>query len=127
VTRQSAQLRKERGRAAEELAAAYLASQGLALLARNVRCKGGEIDLVCKDGATLVVVEVRQRARRDFGDALASVTPGKQRKIICATRFLLHTCPKWRDCLVRFDVIGVQGLPERTHEIAWIKDAFRAA
>jgi putative endonuclease len=122
----SAELRRLRGNAAEELAAAYLKSQGLELLARNVRCKGGEIDLVCRDGAVLVVVEVRQRTRREFGGALASVTHQKQRKIIRATRFLLRTCPEWGACLLRFDVVGVQGLPDRGHELAWVKDAFRA-
>jgi putative endonuclease len=113
------------GRAAEDLAAAYLASQGLALLARNVRCKAGELDLVFRDGAILVVVEVRQRARRDFGGALASVTAGKRRRIIRATRYLLLTHPGWSGSRLRFDVVGVDGTPERPLELHWIKDAFR--
>ena len=120
-------LRRQRGNAAEQLAAAYLETQGLAVLARNVRCKAGELDLVCRDGDILVVVEVRQRARRDFGGALASVTREKQRKIIRATRHVLQITRQWRDHRVRFDVIGVQGLPDRAHELAWVKDAFRAA
>jgi putative endonuclease len=123
----SGELRRLRGIAAERLAADYLASRGLELLARNVRCKGGEIDLVCRDGDVLVVVEVRQRRRRDFGGALASVTWCKQRKIIRAARYLLQTSPQWRDRRVRFDVVAVQGLPDRAHEVEWVKDAFRAA
>jgi putative endonuclease len=91
-----------------------------------VRCKSGEIDLVCREGPTLVLVEVRQRARSDFGGALASVAGSKRRKIIRAARFLLHTRPAWRSCLVRFDVVGIQGLPHGEHEIEWVKDAFRA-
>jgi len=121
------QLRRQRGEAAEALAAEYLSARGLEVLARNVRCKGGELDLLCRDGEVLVVVEVRQRSRHDYGGALASVTWRKRRKIIRATRFLLATAPQWRDCLLRFDVIGLQGLPDRASELEWVKDAFRAA
>jgi putative endonuclease len=121
------QLRRQRGDAAEALAAEYLSARGLEVLARNVRCKGGELDLLCRDGEVLVVVEVRQRSRHDYGGALASVTWRKQRKIIRATRFLLNTAPQWRNRLLRFDVIGLKGLPDRAPEFEWIKDAFRAA
>jgi putative endonuclease len=119
-------LSQRNGQCAEDLAALYLAARGLELLARNVRCKAGEIDLVCREGTTLVVVEVRQRVRCDFGGALASVGHLKRRKLIRAARFLLHTCPVWRRCIVRFDVVAVQGDPRGPHEIAWVKDAFRA-
>ena len=121
-----AELRRLQGGAAEQLAARYLEAQGLKLLARNVRCKAGEIDLVCGDGKYLVVVEVRQRTRRDFGGALGSVTPRKQRKIIRATRFLLQAFPRWRAYPLRFDVVAVQGPPSGVYDLEWIKDAFRA-
>jgi putative endonuclease len=121
------QLRRQRGRDAEALAAEYLSARGLEVLARNIRCKGGELDLLCRDGEVLVVVEVRQRSRHDYGGALASVTWRKRRKIIRATRYLLKTSPRWRNALLRFDVIGLQGLPERAPELEWVKDAFRAA
>lgn len=120
-------MRRQRGDAAEALAAEYLSARGLEVLARNVRCKGGELDLLCRDGEVLVVVEVRQRSRHDYGGALASVTWRKRRKIIRATRFLLNTAPQWRNRLLRFDVIGLKGLPDRAPEFEWIKDAFRAA
>ncbi len=120
------QWRQQRGCAAESLAAQYLETRGLKVLARNMRCKGGELDLVCRDGEVLVVIEVRQRGRRDFGGALASVTPRKQRRIIRATRFMLYTVSGWRSLRLRFDVIGVQGLPHGAHEVVWVKDAFRA-
>jgi putative endonuclease len=113
--------------AAETLAAQYLAAKGAQLLARNVRCKGGEIDIVCRDGDILAMVEVRQRARPDFGGALASVTRAKQRKIICAARFLLRAFPAWRSCRMRFDVLALHGLPGGAHRFEWIKDAFRAS
>ena len=118
--------RLARGAAAEQLAAEYLQSQGLQLLARNLRCKAGELDLVCLDRTVLTIVEVRQRARADFGGALASVTLSKQRKIIRASRFFWQRQSQWRACSMRFDVVGVEGLPGGTHRIVWIKDAFRA-
>ena len=123
----STESRLQRGAAAEQLAAEYLQARGVAVLARNLRCKGGELDLVCLDGAVLAVVEVRQRGRADFGGAAGSVTPRKQRKIIRAARFFLQRQPAWRVCAMRFDVIALQGLPAGEHRLVWIKDAFRAA
>lgn len=114
-----------RGGAAELLAAEHLQSQGVEILARNLRCRGGELDLVCLDGAVLAIVEVRQRIRGDFGGALASVTRSKQRKIIRATRFFWQRTPAWRGYRMRFDVIGVEGPPDGAHHLHWIKDAFR--
>jgi putative endonuclease len=114
------------GAAAEQLAAEHLQTQGLQVLARNLRCKGGEIDLVCLDDGVLAVIEVRQRARVDFGGALASVNLHKQRKILRAVRFFLQRRARWRSLMIRFDVVGVEGLPEGAHRIVWIKDAFRA-
>jgi putative endonuclease len=114
------------GHAAEELAVGHLTARGITVLARNIRCRGGEIDILCLDGPYLAVIEVRQRARRQFGGALASVTPAKQRKIIRAARYVLQTSQDLGHRLMRFDVIAIEGLPQGAHEIAWIKDAFRA-
>ena len=116
-----------RGAAAETLAADYLQAQGLTLCAKNVRCKAGEIDLVCYDRGVLVMVEVRQRSRGDFGGALASVSWGKQRKFIRAAKYAAQREPGWRALPIRFDVIAIQGLPDGTHTLEWVKDAFRAA
>jgi putative endonuclease len=118
--------RLQRGIASEQLAAEYLRARGLVVLARNVRCRAGELDLVCLDGGVLAIVEVRQRARIDFGGALASVTWRKQRKIIRAAQFFLQRRPQWCACAMRFDVVAVEGLPAGIHHIVWIKDAFRA-
>jgi putative endonuclease len=117
------QARLQRGIAAERLAAEYL---GVKILARNLRCKTGELDLVCLDNGVLIVVEVRLREHLQFGGALASVTWQKRRKIIRTTQYFLGRHAPWRTFSVRFDVLGVQGLPDGTHRIAWIKDAFRA-
>jgi putative endonuclease len=126
LERMSADPRHQRGACAEQLAAGYLQAQGLAVLERNLRCKGGELDLVCLDHGVLVVVEVRQRARIDFGGAPASVDGRKRRKIIRAARFFLQRRADWRRCAVRFDVIAVEGLPDAEHRIVWFKNAFRA-
>jgi putative endonuclease len=120
-------LRRQRGMAGENLAAKYLEGRGLKILARNLRCKAGELDLVCLDGGVLSIVEVRQRECAQFGGALGSVTWTKRRKIIRATRYFLQRQVEWRGYSMRFDVIAVQGLPDGVHQIVWVKDAFRAA
>jgi len=118
--------RRERGLACERLAADYLEAQGLQILARNAYCRRGELDLVCLDGEVLAVVEVRQRAGLDYGGALGSIDLRKQHKIVLSTQVYLQRRPEWRRLTVRFDVIAVTGNPAATHELVWIKDAFRA-
>jgi putative endonuclease len=115
-----------RGAACESIAAEYLEKRGLEIVARNLRCRAGEIDLVCRDGNVIAVVEVRQRRRLDYGGALVSVDASKQRKIILAARFLLERIAAQSRSSLRFDVVAVQGTPHGVHEIIWIKDAFRA-
>lgn len=107
------------GRHHEQAAAAYLQRQGLKLLHRNFRCRYGEIDLIFQDSDTLVFTEVRYRSQDQFGGAVASVNPGKQRRLIQAARWYLSQQPGTPNC--RFDVIAIGG-PQSTLE--WIKDAF---
>jgi putative endonuclease len=126
LARVSTDSRLQRGTASEQLAAEYLQARGVVVLARNVRCRAGELDLVCLDGGVLAIVEVRQRMRIDFGGALASVTWRKQRKIIRATQFFLQRQAEWRCRVMRFDVLAVEGMPDGAHRIVWVKDAFRA-
>ena len=116
---------QERGAAAEQLAAEYLCARGIKILARNLRCKAGELDLVGLDNDVLIIVEVRRRECADFGGALGSVTSVKQRRILRATRFFLQRERNWRGLALRFDVFAVQGAPS-AQQITWIKDAFRA-
>jgi putative endonuclease len=106
------------GYTAESRAAAFLQSQGFALVARNWRCRFGEIDLVMQDGPTLVFVEVRMRSRSDFGGAAASVTPAKQKKLLAAARQYLSTLKTLPPC--RFDVVALSGNAPPD----WIKNAF---
>ncbi len=116
----------QRGAEAEALAAEYLRSQGLCVIARNLRCRAGELDIVCLDGEMLVIVEVRQRCRVDFGGALASVTRRKQLKLIRATRFHWQRQADWRERMLRFDVVALQSREDGSRVISWIRDAFRA-
>lgn len=88
------------------------------MLARNFRVKGGEIDLVCRDGATTVFVEVRRRANADFGGAASSITVRKQRRLILAAR---HWLARHGDTACRFDCVLFEG-----DQMEWLKDAFRA-
>jgi putative endonuclease len=118
-------VRMRRGVAAEELAAQYLKVRGLKVLARNLRCKAGELDLVCLDAGVLAIVEVRQRGSAEFGGASSSVTWAKQRKIIRAAQFFLRRQKHWRNFPMRFDVLAVEGLPQGAHRVDWVKDAFR--
>jgi len=119
-------LHLQRGLAAEQLAAEYLRVRGLKIVARNLRCKAGEIDLVCFDSDVLAIVEVRQRESAEFGGALASVTAAKRRKIISTAQYFLQREKQWRNFSVRFDVLAVQGLPDGAHQVEWVRDAFRA-
>jgi putative endonuclease len=119
-------LHLENGAASEQLAARYLESCGLMIIARNQRFKLGELDLICLDDRTLVIVEVRQRRSDGFGGALASVTHWKQRKLIRATQCYLQRAAEWSHLPVRFDVVAVNGTPGHNPEIIWVKAAFTA-
>ena len=105
------------GKAAEDAAAAYLARQGLRLVARNWRCKGGELDLVMQDGAVLVFVEVRERRDARFGGAGASITAAKQARLIHAARLYLAGLGRPPPC--RFDAVLIEA-----GRLTWLRDAF---
>ena len=94
------------------------------MLIRQYRCRLGELDLVCLEGSTLVIVEVRARAGSRFASACESVDVYKQRKLIRATRHLLMTHPQWSDCRVRFDVFCIDDIDHATPTIRWIRNAF---
>ena len=120
--------RQERGRAArtsgydaEAAAAEFLQAQGVSILGRNVRCKGGEIDLVGKDQGTLVFIEVRLRKSARFGGAAESVTVTKQRRITLAARYFLFRNPAMAELPCRFDCV----LMNAPGNFDWLRDAFR--
>jgi putative endonuclease len=105
------------GAAAEKRAADYLQQAGLTLLARNYRCRFGEIDLIMQDGASLVFVEVRLRQRSDFGGAAASIDQRKQAKLIRTAQVYLASLRTLPPC--RFDALLLND-----DEISWVKNAF---
>jgi putative endonuclease len=107
------------GAAQEALALAYLEAAGLQLLARNVACRVGELDLVMQDGELLVFVEVRARQSARFGGAAASVTFAKQRRLARAAEFFLKTLWKGPTPRCRFDVVAIS-----SEEVDWLCDAF---
>ena len=113
----------QRGAAAETAALTLLQRAGLALLARNARSRAGELDLVMRDGDTLVFVEVRQRSSSAFGGALASLDGNKCRRVIRAARGWLAANPAYAQATCRFDVVLAHGHPPLLH---WLRDAFRA-
>ena len=107
-----------RGREAETRAAHYLERCGQRVVERNFRVRGGEIDLICRDGKTLVFVEVRQRSRSDFGGAAASITASKRHRIVLAAQ---HYLLGKADCDCRFDCVLIDG-----EKLEWLKNAFAA-
>ncbi len=109
----------QRGRHAENIAAAFLQQQGLELVARNYRCRFGEIDLIARDGKTLVFVEVRMRSSNSFGGAAASITAAKRGKLTRAARHYLAGTTRMPAC--RFDALLVSGADR---SVEWIKNAF---
>jgi putative endonuclease len=117
--------RMQRGLDCETLAVSHLQDSGIEVLARNLRCKSGELDIVARENNVLLIIEVRQRTHKDYGGALESVTWRKQRKIIRATRYFLQVHREWRGFRLRFDVVAVEGTPEGEHRINWVQDAFR--
>ena len=74
--------RRRLGQWGEKVAALHLEAQGLLILERNWRCRGGEIDLVARDGETVVFVEVKTRRGRDFGAPEEALTPHKTAKLM---------------------------------------------
>lgn len=104
------------GDAAEDEALAFLLRQGLREVRRNFRCKGGEIDLIMRDGDVIVFVEVRKRSGDNYGGALASVTRTKQKRLIIAASIFLQCYRQPPAC--RFDVLAYDG-----DRLTWLKNA----
>jgi putative endonuclease len=109
----------------EQRALELLAGAGLQPLARNLRCRTGEIDLAVRDGDTLVLVEVRARGDGRFGGAAASVDWAKQARLVRAAHCLVPrlAARHWagRPPRVRFDVVAFEG-----EQPVWLRQAFDA-
>lgn len=110
--------RQRLGDALERRAAALLSAAGLAIVERNWRCPSGELDLVARDGPTLVFVEVRARSGPACGGARASITPAKQARLLrCAQHYLQRIPPPLPPC--RFDLVLCEA-----GAVEWLRDAF---
>jgi len=111
------------GRAAEAIAADHLRGRGIAIVERNVRSRHGEIDLVARDGETLVFVEVRLRRPGRFGSAAESVDAGKQARMVAAAREYLARLARTPPC--RFDVVLLDALD--ASRVEWRRDVIDSA
>ena len=94
------------GNVGEDLACEELERRGYAIIARRYRRRGGELDIIARDGQTMVFVEVKARAGRAFGEACEAVTANKRRTI---TRLALDYLMRHRvdECSCRFDVVSI--------------------
>lgn len=114
---------QRRGLDFEDQALELLAGAGLQLLARNLRVAPGEIDLVMRDGDTLVLVEVRARAGASHGGAGASIDPAKQRRLARAAALILPGLARrhWQGRIppVRFDAVLFDA-----GQAQWLRHAF---
>ena len=98
--------RQALGISGEDLACAELQRRGYAILERRYRTRLGEIDIIAREGATIVFVEVKTRLTDEFGGAAAAITRWKQRRI---ARMALDYLSRQRvqDCPCRFDVVAI--------------------
>jgi putative endonuclease len=108
------------GEQAEQLAAQYLQRHGLKIIERNYRCRYGEIDLILRDGDTLVFAEVRLRSYGQFGGAAASIDARKQERLIRAAQHYLAAQTRLPPC--RFDAVLLSSLNQP--DVEWIRNAF---
>ncbi|GII58985.1 UPF0102 protein [Planotetraspora thailandica] len=95
------------GRHGEQLAADFLHARGMRILARNWRCPEGEIDIIARDGDTIVIVEVKTRSGRSHGTAFEAVTEAKLARLRSLGRRWLESQPEWFDTL-RIDVVALE-------------------
>lgn len=110
------------GKQGEEIALQYLKDKGYAILERNWRNCHKEIDIVAKDGDTLVVVEVKTRHRNSFGEPYEAVTQAKEKLLVSAANYYIHKFNM--DCDTRFDIVSII-LPQKGEPIIeHIEDAF---
>lgn len=116
--------RSRKGLHYEELALGYLQARGLQLLQRNFRCKLGEIDLIMLHDSVLTFVEVRFRASRAYGGALATITHAKQQKLLRTARYFLLCHPECSQRVCRLDVVGIEPGSDGKPAFTWIRNAF---
>ena len=114
-----AENKRKTGREKEELAEEYLRQQGYEILDMNFYGRFGEIDIIARDGETLVFAEVKYRKSERFGNSLEAVDTRKQKKICQTALYYLSRHHISDSVPCRFDVIGITG-----EDITHIKNAF---
>ena len=114
---------RRRGAGVEAAARLHLLRAGLQEVAANAGYRLGELDLVMRDGQTLVFVEVRFRASDGFGSGAETVDRGKRRRIVRAAQLFLLQHPELAEDYCRFDVVEASGDPE-SPGFTWHRDAF---
>lgn len=115
----------QQGKKAEQHALRYLKKQGLQLIKHNFHSRRGEIDLIMRQGESIVFIEVRKRSNTSHGGALESISQQKQQRIIHTAHYYLQQHPKHANQPCRFDVIAIEGV-EKQEKIQWIQNAFQA-
>ena len=118
-------LAQARGTSGEDAAVRYLESIGYRVLDRNFKTRSGEIDIVARDGATTVFVEVKQRESPSHGSAEEYVRPAKMRKVVGAAR-LYAAARGLSETPIRFDVVAIDGTAGR-EQLRHHKGAFDAS
>jgi putative endonuclease len=117
--------RRETGDSAERAARGELERRGYRIVAANYRCRGGEIDLVAREGDAWVFVEVRSHSVDAFGPPRESIRAGKQRRLSRAAAAYLRA-NRLNDVSWRFDVAEVRTAPDgRVQSVEVIENAFR--
>lgn len=106
------------GQTGEDLACQYLLSRGYEIVARNYRCRSGEVDVIARQGTTTVFVEVKERRGASHGQGYEAVTFGKRLRIVRAARLYAATHGIF-EAPLRFDVVSIDwtgGRPEIRYE-----------
>ena len=115
--------RQRIGQWGEDVAKNFLAGKGLIPIAANLRTQYGEIDLIMKDGNTIVFIEVKTRTSKKFGLPEVSITPRKRLHLKQTAEYLMQMHPEWGEYW-RIDVLAISGRPtEKGPEIHWFENA----
>jgi putative endonuclease len=112
----------ELGRSGERAAAEFLRARGYQVVGAGFLARRGELDLVCRRGNTLVVVEVKTRGSDAFGTPLEAVTPRKRRALMAAAAEY-RALAEWRGP-IRFAIVGVTVRSDGGFDVELIEDAF---
>ena len=116
--------RQELGKTGEDLAVGELTAEGYAIVARRYRTRFGEIDIIAREGDTVVFVEVRRKSGLGCGAAAESVTRDKQRRVVRMAVDYLARHGLYETCAVRFDVVAIDDQPDGPPRITLIRSAF---